>query len=412
MRSKSASTTLADPYRAGLTLGTTLAEIAPEVVFLFCTMHYPQRDELVAGLYDGLGDDGVVLIGASGDGFLERSQVADIGACALALSSNGRVRWHLAHAGNALLQPQQALRSALAQLHSAMQGRDPAFYFLLSDFNLDASELEIVLRDEVRVPLIGGMAADDNSQMQHCCLFANHDIVPDALVLLACDGPLEFQVHIGNSIATVGSPGRVESAHGKTVQRIDGMTAAGFVERATGKPFMRSDQGSVSMTILHDSHPFEKKLRAVVQNSNELDGALKLHGGVQAGDMVQVCLASPAQLQQEVRHIVTQARASGFQAQAALIISCAGRKALLGGQIQFEVQAVSDAFGAELPIAGFPSFGEIGPLLLDADPAPADLPPSSEPSLATVPGAPPRRYTRNLFHNMTYMLLLFGGCDE
>jgi hypothetical protein len=384
MRSKSASTTILDPYRAGLTLGAALADIAPEVVFLFCTMHYPSREELVEGLYDGLNDDSVILIGASGDGFLEQSQVADLGACALGLCSEGKVRWHLASAHGVTQHPQQALRGALAQLRTQMPGREAAFYYLLSDFNADASELEAVLSEEIPVPVIGGMAADDNSLMHRCALFANRQCLSDALVMLACDGPLAFQVHVGNTIAPVGNPGRIDAASGKTVQHIDGMPACAFVERETGKPFMRSDQGSVGMTILNNNYPGEKRLRAILLNSVQSNGAFKLHGGVQNGDQVQVCLANPAQLQQEVHTITSAARASGFEPSAALIVTCAGRKALLGGKILFEMQSLSDAFGQTLPIAGFPSFGEIAPLMYQGRP------------------------TRNLFHNMTYILLLLG----
>ncbi|MBK9346071.1 MAG: hypothetical protein IPN06_06335 [Burkholderiales bacterium] len=66
MRTLSTSTTLVDPYRAGLALGLELAAIQPEVVFLFCTAHYAKWDELLEGLYDGLDDASVQLIGATG----------------------------------------------------------------------------------------------------------------------------------------------------------------------------------------------------------------------------------------------------------------------------------------------------------------------------------------------------------
>jgi small ligand-binding sensory domain FIST len=109
-----------------------------------------------------------------------------------------------------------------------------------------------------------------------------------------------------------------------------------------------------------------------------------LHGGVQPGDLVQVCVAESSELISEVHRIVEQIDIGDFVPSAALIVSCAGRKWLLGGQIEFEVRALADRFGGSLPIAGFPSFGEIGPLWHEG------------------------KYTRNLFHNMTYVLLLFG----
>jgi len=388
MRTKSASTTLVDPYRAGLALGLEMAEIAPEVVFLFCTAHYGDWDELLSGVYDGLDDTSVRLIGATGDGFLERSHVSDLGAAAMGLASNGALQWHVACASGVQQDPQGAVRSALGQLQTAMQGRAPALYFLFSDFHTDASLIEAVLRDEVHVPVIGGLAADDNSKMDQCRLFSNQQHQEDAVVMLACEGPLTFQVHIGNSIAPVGNAGSVAGAAGKTLQKIDGIDATQFIERQTGKPFLHTDQGSIALTVAHTGFAGEKRLRALVENYRATDGSLTLHGGINNGDIVQVCLASPALLQAEVYKIAQTVQANGFEPSAALIISCAGRKSLLGGQIDFEVDAIRDAYTQTFPIVGFSSFGEIGPLRHEG------------------------HYTRNLFHNMTYVLLLLGSCDD
>lgn len=387
MRTLSTSTTLVDPYRAGLAMGLELAAIQPEVVFLFCTAHYAKWDELLEGLYDGLDDASVQLIGATGDGFLERSHVADLGACALGLNSAGALRWHVAASTGVQQDPGGAVRDTLGVLQAALQGRAPAAYFLFSDFHTDASVLESVLRDEVQVPVMGGLAADDNSKMEQCGVFCNRQHYADAVVMLACEGPLSFQVHIGNSIAPVGSAGCVAGAVGKTLQKIDGIDATEFIERETGKPFLHTDQGSIALTVAHTGFAGEKCLRALVENYRANDGSLTLHGGIGDGEMVQVCLASPSQLRDEVYKIAQTVQSSGMAPSAALIISCAGRKSLLGGKIDFEVEAIRDACAQPFPMVGFSSFGEIGPLRHQG------------------------RYTRNLFHNMTYVLVLLGQCD-
>ena len=383
MRAKSASTTIADPYRAALTLGHALSAIAPEIVFLFVTVHYENWTEFMDGLYDGLGNPAVRIIGASGDGFYESAQVSDMGAAALGLNSNGALAWHIESGDQVGADPEGAVRRALAQLAHKLDGRSPAFYFMVSDFNTDASRIEAVLRDEVSVPVIGGMAADDNSKLGRACVFADRALLRDAVVMLAVDGPLAFQIHVGNSISPVGSSGVIDDACGKILKRIGGIDAAAFVERETGKPILRSDQG-IALTVLDSGRAGEKKLRAVAQNVASENGSLTLHGGIRSGELVQVCLTNPDHLEAEVRAIAAQAAASGFKPAAALIISCAGRKWLLGGQIGYEVDAIADAFEGRLPLAGFPSFGEIGPLFHQG------------------------HYTRNLFHNMTYMLLLLG----
>jgi hypothetical protein len=45
----------------------------------------------------------------------------------------------------------------------------------------------------------------------------------------------------------------------------------------------------------------------------------------------------------------------------ALLISCVGRKLILGPRTEEEVEAVADAFPKDTTIAGFYSYGEISP---------------------------------------------------
>lgn len=385
MRALSASTTITDPYRAALQLGRAVAAISPEVVFVFSTVHYDDWREFMNGLRDGLDNPSVRIIGATGDGVHESARSCDVGAAVLAISTDGAVNWHVAVGNKVSEDPEGAVRRALAELAAPLAGRKPAFYFLLSDFHTDASRIESVVRDEIDVPVIGGLAGDDNNKMQSCWLLADSECIPDSVVMLAADGPLAFQVHVGNALSPIGQPGTVEEAQGKTVFRIDGIEATSFVERQTGKPLLMSDQGITTLNVLSAGAEGEKSLRAVAHNVDPQAGALTLHGGIRAGERVQVCQAKPEDLVAEVRALAADAKATGFSPEAALIISCAGRKWLMGGQIDFEVTSVSDAFHPTLPIAGMPSFGEIAPLRHAG------------------------QYTRNLFHNMTYVLLLLGS---
>ena len=46
----------------------------------------------------------------------------------------------------------------------------------------------------------------------------------------------------------------------------------------------------------------------------------------------------------------------------ALLVSCVGRKLVLGDRVEEEVQAVADRLGAGTLLTGFYSYGEIGPM--------------------------------------------------
>lgn len=383
MNALSASTRAADPYRAGLELGEALRGCRPEVVFLFSTIHYGDDNELVNGLYDAVGYDDLILIGNTGDGFYESRDVGDIGASALALASDGKVRWHLAHAQGLGTDAVATTRTALARLRAELQGKSPAFVYIASDFRVDASEIERVIEHETSFPVVGGFAADDN-QMDYCAVYVNRQALGDTVALLAAEGSVSLQIHIGNALTPVGRPGVVNDAEGVSIRQINGISAMEFIEIETGKPVLQSDRGITSLTVVDTDQPEIKRLRSIVPKQGQDGFSLGLYGGIEVGRTIQVCLAHPDELIQEVYSLAQRSKQSGFEPAAALVVSCAGRKWLLGERVGHEVRALSESFGDNLPITGFPSFGEIGPLRMASG------------------------YSRNLFHNMTYVLLLIG----
>jgi len=49
------------------------------------------------------------------------------------------------------------------------------------------------------------------------------------------------------------------------------------------------------------------------------------------------------------------------QAGLALLVSCVGRKLVMGGRVDEEVEVVADVYGSQTTFAGFYSYGEISP---------------------------------------------------
>lgn len=379
MRAISHTTDIPDAYRAGIALGESLAPFSPEVVFLFSSVHY-STPELLEGLYDALERSDVIVVGNSGDGFYETSGPADDGAAVLGLNSDGRVRWRLERIDGVQNNLQDKLRALMTDLAST--GEKPCLGYLVSDFRANASDIESVLGETADFPVVGGFSAD-NHQMVKSYLYANREVINDALLVLAAYGDLRFSIAVGNSLQAVGNTGRIDAAAGTQIDRIDGLSAMDFIEREIGKPVLQTDRGILCLSVHAPEANDEKRLRSIVPDFAKRQGSIGLFGGISNGHQVQVCQAHPEDLTAEVYAIAEAARKSDKTLAAALVISCSGRKALLGGHIEHEVGALSRAFPQGLPLAGFPSFGEIAPLRRsDGD-----------------------GYTHNLFHNMTYVLL-------
>ncbi len=378
MRAISSSTVITDPYRAGIALGESLALMSPEVVFLFSSIHY-SAPELLEGLHDALDRDEVIVVGNSGNGFYETTVSSDRGAAVLGLSSDGQVRWRLAYAER--LHEDLGVKVERLMASLSEEGESPCLGYLVSDFRVDASRIETVLRETANFPIVGGLAADDYL-MQSSYIYVNREVISDALVVLAAYGDLRFSIHVGNSLQAIGRSGRIEAIEGTQLHRVDGISAKDFIERETGRAVLQTDRGTLSLLVCDVEDSEEKSLRSIIPDLLDTGGSLGLFGGIPRGHSVQVCVAQPEDMVAEVHAIAKAASASGKGAAAALVISCSGRKVLLGAQIKHETSALTQAFAPDLPLAGFTSFGEIAPL---------------------------RRadgYTCNLFHNMTYVLLV------
>ncbi len=383
MKACSAFTKATDSYRAGLELGNELLSTQPEVIFLFSTIHYSHSAELIEGVYDAIENENIIIIGNTGDGCYESKGPMESGAAALGLNSEGRVKWHLLYESGIADSPKAVTQTLIRRLANVTSLENIAFSFLVSDFHTDATEIESAIQEITAFPIVGGLAADDN-QMKKCVLYANNKMLTDAAVLLAAEGDIRFDISIGNSLTPIGKTGTIDKAKGTDILSIDGRPAMDFMEREMGKPVLQSDRGVTTLTIIDEDQPDIKRLRSIVPNFSSSEQTLGLYGGIEEGRSVQVCQAEPKQLIQEVVTIATKAKESGFQPAAAIIVSCSGRKWVLGDDIKYEISSLSDNFDSPLPIVGFPSFGEIGPLKTESG------------------------YTRNLFHNMTYVLLLIG----
>jgi hypothetical protein len=103
----------------------------------------------------------------------------------------------------------------------------------------------------------------------------------------------------------------------------------------------------------------------VVLGFDAQTGAITCFGSIPDGADVRVCAAGSEQLLQAASSVAKAVTCSGFTPAAAIVISCVGRKWQLNNCGEEEVQAIQKVIGHQVPLIGFPSFGEMGPFFLD-----------------------------------------------
>lgn len=378
---RSSRTQIPDAYRAGVAIAEELVEIQPEVLILFATSHYQATlKEIAEGIYDVLGTD-VMICGGTGDGIYETQIVANHGVCAFGINSHAQVKWSLALE---VVSKNQWETAAAAAARKAQAGlTEPAtFAFVLADgIHADGSQVTKGLQHVFQIPCLGGLSADDR-QFKSTAVLAGHQASEKAVVVLAASGNLPFRIHIASGWIPFGDKGDVTHAEGKRLYTINGVKAMDFISEQTGKRLGEMDLGVMALAETTKTQPDSFVLRSFSQIHPE-DGSITFFGQVTPGAQIQICRTSPEDILNGVDSALAGINSDQFQTAAALIISCAGRKWLLSENGQEELKRVQQQLG-DIPMIGFPSFGEIGPFRVDENYSPA------------------------YFHNVTFVLCAFG----
>ena len=102
-----------------------------------------------------------------------------------------------------------------------------------------------------------------------------------------------------------------------------------------------------------------------VRGVNEADGSLTLAGDIPQDGYLKLMHASTEALVDgaEAAAAAASQMASSSGQSLAILISCIGRKLVMGDRVDEEVEAVGAVFGQNCALTGFYSNGEISPFL-------------------------------------------------
>jgi hypothetical protein len=114
--------------------------------------------------------------------------------------------------------------------------------------------------------------------------------------------------------------------------------------------------------MLGEDHDAVGLIRTIL-GVDETTGSLTLAGAIDDGGYLKLMHASTDRL---VNGAESAAQAAQKMHAAdgdslAILVSCVGRKLVMGDRVDEEVEAVADVFGSKATLTGFYSYGEISP---------------------------------------------------
>ena len=362
---------LADSKRAGADAArgalTKLGEVKPALVFAFASIQYNQ-EQVLDGLKSVLGD--VPIVGGSAAGEIVSWSTAFDAVNVMAIASD-QVTFKMGLSTNVAADSFKAGAAAVEDLLKNANGQKPDLLILLVD-GMTANGSAVVEGAKsvagANAPIIGGSLGDDY-QFKKTYEYYNGQVMSDAMIAIGLYGNFSYGFGIRHGWESVGLPLKVTKAEGVWIKELDGQPALKIYEDYFGKE--AAELVKEPLARMAYTYP----LGVAVEGSDELlirdpvianeRGEISMAAAIPEGATVRLMIGdrdkaiAAAKTAAEIAQEQLANRPPAF----ILMFNCMARNKLLGVRCHEENQTVQKAIGENIPMIGFYTYGEIGPLL-------------------------------------------------
>lgn len=212
------------------------------------------------------------------------------------------------------------------------------------------------------LPVFGGLASAGDAASEPPCFDAER-IYPRGVLALALDNSkIELKGVAISGWLDVGTPKRITRSKGNLVYEIEGIPALEFYERYFK---MRPDSAEQILSI--SEYPIrliQEDGRRSIRTAARIDAeeqAVVFGGNIPEGSLVRFCSPNIVETMQHTAEELQafQAANAAQGASGVILFDCAIRSRSFGNYMRKEIEVIKHLWQA--PLAGFSSWGEIGP---------------------------------------------------
>ncbi|MEH2382666.1 MAG: FIST N-terminal domain-containing protein [Nostoc sp.] len=213
----------------------------------------------------------------------------------------------------------------------------------------------------VHIPIIGGMTADDYT-FDKTYQFFQGEVLSDSVPVLLFSGKLLFSHGVAGGWTPISQRSRVTKVDGNIVYEIDGQRALDFYQHYLGEERFAANYAIHALAVFEDQDHFY--LRAP-NGYDRQSGSVTFFLDIPEQAVVQITDATRDNILSASETSLKNALANypGVEPTAALLISCAARRRILGTLAREEYQLIKKHLPEALPCCGFYAYGEIAPLV-------------------------------------------------
>ena len=247
---------------------------------------------------------------------------------------------------------------------------DLAGIFVLSDgLNVNGSELVAGVTGVIgpKIPLTGGLAGD-GAKFEETLVGADGAPQRGQVAAVGFYGP---SIRIGHGSAggwdEFGPRRRITRSTGNVLYELDGRPALDLYERYLGEEDARGLPGTALLfpLLIRDPVQPDQDVVRTVLAIDRTARSMTFAGDIPDGWVAQLMRGNFDRLAAGAAVAARQARSGLGSARdqngLAVLVSCIGRRLLMGQRIMDEVEAAGAELGSKIPHLGFYSYGEISP---------------------------------------------------
>jgi hypothetical protein len=215
-----------------------------------------------------------------------------------------------------------------------------------------------------QIPITGGLAGDGGAFVETWVL-DNQGVSNDRIVCMGLYGQdLVFSHGSFGGWSPFGPARQVTRCDNNVLYELDGEPALDVYKRYLGEHAKDLPASGLlfPFAMLGKDHNELGIIRTIL-GIDEENGSLTLAGDIVPDGYLKLMHASTDALVSGAETAAHASRGNTYPDQAglALLVSCVGRKLVMGGRVDEEVEVVADLYGSNTTFAGFYSYGEISP---------------------------------------------------
>lgn len=336
-----------------------MVRVEPQLVFVFASPATLADGRVVEMLAKRL--PGAAVVGNSTAGEISRCGVSDNGVVVTAVHFE---RSHVHAYGERVAHNDDSYTAGtrLARWMHPVGLR--GVIVLAPGFDVNGSALIRGLQDHlpVDVPVSGGLAADLGGYSQSYTVLDRQ--VDDRLAVAV--GLYGDALTLGHASyggwEPYGPACKVTRCSGNTLIELDGEPALAVYERYLGERAQElPGSGLLFPFEVLSADGGDTGVVRTLLGINRSQGSLTLAGEIETDGYLRLMHASTEKLVAGAHRAAVQAHGDASASSLALLVSCVGRRLVMGARVDEEVDAVAGVFGDGTVLTGFYSNGEISP---------------------------------------------------